>query len=411
MVVSFQVTNFLKAEDSTFAKLKDELASLDYIEKNNDLYKFKQSVQDLRHYEGLAEFPAISSFHKFLVDEVKHWVGKAWGVDDLTDEVDAFAARYDYSDYLLAHDDQLEGRRIAYIWYLTDDKWGFKDGGKFTMIHCNPEHQPSTFSMGIAPQPNQLLTFEVSPRSYHMVAEVLSRDKSRVSIGGWFHSPTKSEPHVFEQPKSFSYDMDYIMPGPEKVRPGDIEEDVFYAWVNPQYLDVNNQAQIQQQFSTNSEISLSNFIKAEKYQALSDALLGKGVWINRGPLNRNFYEVLIDAYQVPVIKECVRFLRSDAMFLLLSNLTGLRLHELAPEQSDSEDAEDGAGAGPSTSASRNSPSKRSPGKRMGGGGGGAEKQFDPTCKSEVRRWTRGFYTLIHDEDAQNAEVALDLRQG
>ena len=39
-----------------------------------------------------------------------------------------------------------------------------------------------------------------------------------------------------------------------------------------------------------------------------------------------------------VIQKCLMFLRSEAVFLILSNLTGLRLHRLAPRpgESDSE---------------------------------------------------------------------------
>ena len=33
------------------------------------------------------------------------------------------------SDYLLCHDDQLEDRRIAFIFYLVQD-WTAQDGGK-----------------------------------------------------------------------------------------------------------------------------------------------------------------------------------------------------------------------------------------------------------------------------------------
>ena len=40
-----------------------------------------------------------------------------------------------------------------------------------------------------------------------------------------------------------------------------------------------------------------------------------------------------------MVRQCVRLFKSDAMFLLLSNMTGLRLHPLAPEDDD-EDEDD-----------------------------------------------------------------------
>lgn len=38
-----------------------------------------------------------------------------------------------------------------------------------------------------------------------------------------------------------------------------------------------------------------------------------------------------------IVQECIEVFRSEAMFLTLSNLTGLRLHPLAPEQDDSDE--------------------------------------------------------------------------
>ena len=40
-----------------------------------------------------------------------------------------------------------------------------------------------------------------------------------------------------------------------------IQEDVFYDWVNPLYLDVLNQSEIQERFTDDSEIQLENFIE------------------------------------------------------------------------------------------------------------------------------------------------------
>ena len=41
-----------------------------------------------------------------------------------------------------------------------------------------------------------------------------------------------------------------------------------------------------------------------------------------------------------VISTCMTLFKSDAMFLLLSNLTGLKLHELAAASSDEENSDD-----------------------------------------------------------------------
>jgi Rps23 Pro-64 3,4-dihydroxylase Tpa1-like proline 4-hydroxylase len=35
---------------------------------------------------------------------------------------------------LLCHDDELEGRRIAYILYLVPEDWNQEDGGKYSIL-------------------------------------------------------------------------------------------------------------------------------------------------------------------------------------------------------------------------------------------------------------------------------------
>ena len=44
----------------------------------------------------------------FLLQDVKPWLVDVTGIP-LNDTIDMFCAKYDYSDYLLCHDDELEG--------------------------------------------------------------------------------------------------------------------------------------------------------------------------------------------------------------------------------------------------------------------------------------------------------------
>lgn len=37
-------------------------------------------------------------------------------------------------DRLLCHDDELEGRRIAFIYYLVPPSWSKEDGGEFKFM-------------------------------------------------------------------------------------------------------------------------------------------------------------------------------------------------------------------------------------------------------------------------------------
>ena len=97
---------------------------------------------------------------------------------------------------------------------------------------------------------------------------------------------------------------------------------------------------------------------------------------------------------------------------MLSSMTGLRLHHLAPENDDKDedsdvDVEKSDGALPSTSTSTDSApngdktrSKKDP---------NDSKDIEPKCKIEIRRWKQGTYTLLNDMKANNDKFYLDGR--
>lgn len=89
------------------------------------------------------------------------------------------------------------------------------------------------------------------------VAEVLSESKVRLSVTGWFHGPAVKR-EIYTDPKP--------------VAPRDITEQEFYWWINPIYLDPLTQAEIKAKFEESSEISLPDFLIAEKYQEVCTAL-------------------------------------------------------------------------------------------------------------------------------------------
>ena len=130
-----------------------------------------------------------------------------------------------------------------------------------------------------------------------------------------------------------------------------VASEEFYGWINPQYLDPLTQSEIQSEFENNSEISLPNFLQAEKYTKLSAALKQLSgeqvIWKTEGPANKRCIDVLITKGEEghsslviecqKIVNSCLEFLTSDATFLLLSNITGLNLHPLASVESDSDD--------------------------------------------------------------------------
>ncbi len=145
-----------------------------------------------------------------------------------------------------------------------------------------------------------------------------------------------------------------------------MQEEEFYAWINPAYLDPSTQGDIQESFGDKSEIQLQEFLHPSKYAALCQALrLPEVTWTQVGPANKRHYQVASDASAI--VGQARNFFQSEAFFLVLSSLTGLKLHQLAPTPSSSEnesDADEGNG-------SKSSRSKPKP------------SAIDPCCKIQV----------------------------
>ncbi|XP_076593776.1 prolyl 3-hydroxylase OGFOD1 isoform X2 [Chaetodon auriga] len=380
------IRNFLASE--TFVEnLQRELLGLTFHEKSNDLYKFKQS-DDLRKRTE----PHITGLRAALFGRFRSWLGEVLGVE-LEPTVDISCARYEYTDVLLCHDDELEGRRVAFILYLVPP-WQSSDGGTLDLYSTDSNFQPESIVKSLVPSLNTLVLFEVSPVSFHQVSEVFTEDKCRLSLSGWFHGPSLERPprHI-EAP---------VPRSPHLPR----DETLLLEWVNPVYLDISHQEQIQEEFEDSSEIQLKDFLKEEKFREVSEALrLTQIQWTKRGPPNKRCYEVASLDTLPQCVSACWELLHSEAFFLLLSNFTGLRLHYLCPADDDDEDKgeekveKQDMSDEQATGSSDNSKSADTSG----------EKELStPTCCGELRRWTHGGYTLLHDAEAARAEYALDL---
>lgn len=97
--------------------------------------------------------------------------------------IDMSGTLYEDTDYLLCHDDQLEGRKIAYFLYLSDlDK---NDGGALNLF-SSKDGIPMEVGATIIPKFNTFSFFLVSEKSFHEVTEVV-RKVQRIAVSGWFH--------------------------------------------------------------------------------------------------------------------------------------------------------------------------------------------------------------------------------
>jgi prolyl 3-hydroxylase /prolyl 3,4-dihydroxylase len=147
------------------------------------------------------------------------WLEHLSGIKGLYSNIDLFGAIYSDGSYLQCHDDKLEGRRIAFIYYMVSDDWSEKQGGmlekqKMRVFVSNDRcvlGQLSLFEVEangipkaepfkkIVPKRNSLLIFNVSVNSFHRVEELLT-DEGRLTLTGWFHGPPIPYPPVIDTP-------------------------------------------------------------------------------------------------------------------------------------------------------------------------------------------------------------------
>ncbi|XP_063846315.1 prolyl 3-hydroxylase OGFOD1-like [Scylla paramamosain] len=356
--LSCYIQNLLESEEF-LEGVKKELDDIPLLSKNNDLYKFHQTA-DLKDVTT----PYISALRDFLYKDIRIWLQDITGLP-LQDTVDMGSSRYSHTDVLLCHDDVLEGRLIAYILYLVPP-WCSKDGGTLDLFSCDDSGHPKDIVRSLVPKNNAFAFFQVCPASFHQVSEVLSQDKTRLSINGWFHGPSVTQQE--EKP----------LPSLPLLGPGQFEEEDFYAWINPMYLDMETQKEIRKKFCAESELELENFLTDEAYEKLSAALLECTAWRQTGPANRHSYEVLPSDAVPQEVRKCQQFLQCEAFFLVLSQLTGLRLHPKAPQDSDNDDSDD----------------EKSP------------AEPNPRCRVDPQRWGHKCYTLLRD-DCVDQHSALD----
>jgi Rps23 Pro-64 3,4-dihydroxylase Tpa1-like proline 4-hydroxylase len=247
----FPVCMLKNVLDVEFAsELKRELLSLNYTEKSNDLYDFFQS--DNLH---TIELPELKKFRDCLSSSsFMRLMNQLTGIElDESHKIDLAGQRYLRKGNLLCHDDELEGRRIAFILYLVDPTWNESDGGTLNLYGCDENRLPQNVETQVVPAFNSFAFFEVTPTSYHSIAEILSRDKERVTITGWFYGPMPD----FDVP-SFTPVFDSLF-------------DLKY-WINPDYLKPEAMDRIKTAFVDDSSIQLQHFLLKDRYEMLVQEL-------------------------------------------------------------------------------------------------------------------------------------------
>lgn len=321
--------------------LKQELSLLEFVEKNNDLYQFHQT-RDLLSSRDLPEQPYLNAFKSILRGELKDMVEEMTGIS-LNDNIDLFCGKYAHTDYLLCHDDELEGRRIAFIFYLVSPSWSEADGGALDLFDTDPKGEPDKVVKSLFPVLNSFAFFPVNEKSYHQVAEVLSKDNIRLSLSGWFHgdSPASRPPRFpAPLPKSLPW-----IPSSSSTDSSS-SSSLIAEWVSPMYFDANLAKTVKKKFGKKSEIQLENFIRPEKLIVVQQELdnrVSSNTWVMVGPANKSHYHSTSSSTSSvnSELDKLISVFRSEEMFFLLSHLTGLKIHPSMEEEEEEEEDGDG----------------------------------------------------------------------
>lgn len=293
----------------------------------------------------------------------------------------------------------------------------------FYLLFLVEDFQPVEVVTRLTPEWNLFNFFVVQPTTYHQVSEVKTSRAPRWSINGWFHGDSQ-----------IVIPRNYTFPSISQIRPPisaekSLSYDILLSWINPNYVLDDNQAQVQESFVNKSEIQLKNFLRTEKYVKLANALKSEEVmkiW------KRYFSPVLAKYEYIPerlvqrssdentptaslseltssqhdvivpeIVREAFELFSSEAFVLLVSNMTGIRLHRLAVIKDDDEDEnredDEELQIVASSSSSSKAPKSKEP------------KDPEAKCRGEIRRWQIGDYSLASNVAPEYAEEsAIDV---
>src|SRR3989344_9032774 len=171
-----EIPHFLKQEK--IIQLLQALGEQEFSPHQSDLFQFSQTY-DLLHSDDpmLKEFAVWLSSTEML--QFMHNITKL----KLNGKIDLFGSIYQDTDYLLPHDDQVPGRKIAFMLYLNDLEE--KDGGALA-LYDSKNKTPTKIARRIIPKAGSLIFFEVSSLSIHTVEEILT-DMQRITLSGWYY--------------------------------------------------------------------------------------------------------------------------------------------------------------------------------------------------------------------------------
>ena len=303
-------------------EIKDHIS---FTPKETDIYKIHQSG-DLANLDGLpaealAQLPSLRQLRDALYSSAfRSWVSSVAGSGPLSGRKTDMAVNvYVPGCHLLCHDDVIGSRRVSYILYLNDPDKGWKPewGGALRLYPTEEVAKgfklpASDWSKSIPPAWNQLSFFAVQPgESFHDVEEVYRRaageseddgGRVRMAISGWFHIPQEGEegyePGLEEklaersslqqlQGNMDKYDQPQLewhaITESESTKDEELaeltEEDLQFLlqFMTPNYLTPDTVEELNELFTDESILQLSNFLSKKFAPKLKEDLLSSEV--------------------------------------------------------------------------------------------------------------------------------------
>uniref|UniRef100_A0AC34GUQ0 US12 prolyl 3-hydroxylase n=1 Tax=Panagrolaimus sp. ES5 TaxID=591445 RepID=A0AC34GUQ0_9BILA len=393
------LNNFI-ASTKAVDLLRAELNKAPWTKKENDLYTLSRTT-DLQNFDATI-YPILKAFRKFLATKVRDLLMKITGIK-LNGRVDVAGSKYEQYDMLLPHDDRMEERKFAFIFYLSP-QWQTNYGGNLQLYNSDEQFYPTDVAKKITPLNNSFLFFDIDHSlghtSWHCVEEVTEAGKARISLNGWFH--------IDDTPVSTKLPSLATI---EKRTPTlDIQYEDVRKWINPLYIAQQEQKAIKRLFANKSELKLDNFLTEEMYkQALAELKSAK--YDQKGPVNsRSIFRLDESALsENSAIAQLFRLVRSEAMTLLISQWTGLHLYDLKsledeappPKPSDENEDEPPTKKAKSSEAGDEPPSTKA--KPLEAEDTVEKKKKDVKVVSFINKMSHGCYSLCDDQMAADAE--------
>jgi len=259
--------------------------------KETDLFKVLQSVDiaSITAESGDVTCENLMALRDDLYSEkFRKSIQTITGCPPLDSRVDCSCNVYPPGGHLLCHDDVIGTSCISYIIYLSEpgEAWKPEDGGALELYPTTttaPQLPKAVPSKNILPKWNTMVIFSIEPgKSFHAVQEVYAKHKARVSISGWYHVADKTTfstenasaqtllngSYVFTEQRPNDTVVDIIQPelvsrSASKKTFSENDRRYLAEWINEEYLDHAGMARMRQQYVTEGNMLLQQFLKSK----------------------------------------------------------------------------------------------------------------------------------------------------